>query len=35
MQFGPEELLVAVKVTIVHSQSGREIAEQIDATSSG
>lgn len=32
MHLGPEELLVAAKVTIAHSESGREIAEQIDAT---
>jgi cation diffusion facilitator family transporter len=31
MHLGPEELLVAAKVTIAHSESGREIAEQIDA----
>lgn len=32
MHLGPEELLVAAKVTIAHSESGHEIAEQIDAT---
>lgn len=32
MHLGPEELLVAAKVTIAHSESGREIAEQIDVT---
>ncbi|NMR31054.1 cation diffusion facilitator family transporter [Crystallibacter degradans] len=32
MHLGPEELLVAAKVTIAHSESGRKIAEQIDAT---
>ncbi|AUI52214.1 cation diffusion facilitator family transporter [Arthrobacter crystallopoietes] len=32
MHLGPEELLVAAKVTIAHSETGREIAEQIDAT---
>lgn len=32
MHLGPEELLVAAKVTIAHSESGQEIAEQIDAT---
>jgi cation diffusion facilitator family transporter len=32
MHLGPEELLVAAKVTIAHGESGREIAEQIDAT---
>jgi len=31
MHLGREELLVAAKVTIAHSESGREIAEQIDA----
>jgi divalent metal cation (Fe/Co/Zn/Cd) transporter len=32
MHLGPEELLVAAKVTIAHCESGHEIAEQIDAT---
>ena len=31
MHLGREELLVAAKVTIAHSESGREIAERIDA----